>query len=96
MAVADKFLQPTLDVTEDEWERVFTVNVKSIYLSVKEFMPRMIEQGQGASMINVSSIGATRPRPGLVWYNSSKGAVTNVSSPRNSCSSTFALPSPMQ
>lgn len=70
--------KPTLDVTEDEWERVFTVNVKSIYLSVREFMPRMIEQGQGASMINVSSIGATRPRPGLVWYNSSKGAVTNA------------------
>lgn len=42
-------------------------------------MPRFIEQGKGGSMINISSTGASRPRPGLVWYNASKGAVTNVS-----------------
>lgn len=71
--------QPTSEVTEDEWERVFKVNVKSIYLSAKTFMPRFIDQGQGGSVINISSTGASRPRPGLVWYNASKGAVTNVS-----------------
>jgi NADP-dependent 3-hydroxy acid dehydrogenase YdfG len=58
---------------------VFKVNVKSIYLAAKTTMPRFIEQGQGGSMINISSTGASRPRPGLVWYNASKGAVTNVS-----------------
>lgn len=42
-------------------------------------IPRLIEQGKGGSMINISSTGANRPRPGLVWYNASKGAVTNVS-----------------
>lgn len=42
-------------------------------------MPCLIEQGQGGSMINISSTGASRPRPGLVWYNASKGAVSNVS-----------------
>ena len=73
------FEQPTAEVTEDEWERVFKVNVKSIYFSAKTFMPRFIEQGQGGSVINISSTGASRPRPGLVWYNASKGAVTNVS-----------------
>jgi NADP-dependent 3-hydroxy acid dehydrogenase YdfG len=58
---------------------VFNVNVKSIYLATKTVMPRFIEQGSGGSVINISSTGASRPRPGLVWYNASKGAVTNVS-----------------
>lgn len=70
--------QPTAEVTEAEWERVFNVNVKGIFLGTNAFIPKLIEQGQGGSMINVSSTGATRPRPGLVWYNASKGAVSNV------------------
>ncbi|KAJ5381910.1 4-formylbenzenesulfonate dehydrogenase TsaC1/TsaC2 [Penicillium cataractarum] len=70
--------KPTAEVTEDEWERVFNVNVKSIYLAANVIMPKFIEQGQGGSMINISSTGASRPRPGLVWYNASKGAVTNA------------------
>jgi NAD(P)-dependent dehydrogenase (short-subunit alcohol dehydrogenase family) len=76
-------LQPTAEVTDDEWERVFKVNVKSIFLAGKVVMPRFIEQGKsrGGSMINISSTGASRPRPGLVWYNASKGAVSNVSGP---------------
>ncbi|KAF8197656.1 hypothetical protein K438DRAFT_1824426 [Mycena galopus ATCC 62051] len=70
--------KPTVEVTDDEWERVFKVNVKSIFLSAKVVLPRLIEQGKGGSIINISSTGATRPRPGLVWYNASKGAVTNA------------------
>lgn len=70
--------QPTAEVTEDEFQRVFDVNVKGIFLAVQAFMPKMIAQGQGGSMINISSTGAARPRPGLVWYNASKGAVSNV------------------
>lgn len=58
---------------------MFNVNVKSIFLAAQVVMPKFIEQGQGGSMINISSTGASRPRPGLVWYNASKGAVTNVS-----------------
>lgn len=57
---------------------MFNVNVKSIYLATKTVMPRFIEQGSGGSVINISSTGASRPRPGLVWYNASKGAVSNV------------------
>lgn len=72
-------IQPTVEVTEAEWERVFTVNVKSIFLGSQVFVKRLLEQGGGGSMINISSTGATRPRPGLVWYNASKGAVSNVS-----------------
>lgn len=70
--------KPTVDVTDDEWERVFRVNVKSIFLSVKIGFPQMQKQKQGGCMINISSTGAIRPRPGLVWYNASKGAVSNV------------------
>ncbi|RJE23220.1 hypothetical protein PHISCL_04424 [Aspergillus sclerotialis] len=70
--------KPTVEVTEEEWERVFNVNVRGIFLANKELMPRLIKQGQGGSMINISSTGASRPRPGLVWYNASKGAVSNA------------------
>lgn len=69
--------KPTLDVTEDEFDKVFAVNVKSIYHSVPAIVPIMKKRG-GGSIINIASIGATRPRPGLVWYNASKGAVANV------------------
>ncbi|KAJ9213990.1 hypothetical protein DTO166G4_4435 [Paecilomyces variotii] len=70
--------KPTLEVTEEEWERVFQVNVKSIFHAVKTVIPRFIEQGNGGSVINISSTGASRPRPGLVWYNATKGAVSNA------------------
>jgi 3-oxoacyl-[acyl-carrier protein] reductase len=66
-------------VTEDEFDRVMNVNVKSIYLSVIVAVPALRQRGGGA-IINIASIGAMRPRPGLVWYNASKGAVANVSS----------------
>ncbi|OJJ95419.1 hypothetical protein ASPACDRAFT_55114 [Aspergillus aculeatus ATCC 16872] len=59
--------KPTVEVTEAEWERVFTVNVKSIFLGSQVFVKRLLEQGGGG-----------QPRPGLVWYNASKGAVSNA------------------
>ncbi|KAJ0303273.1 hypothetical protein COL516b_006792 [Colletotrichum fioriniae] len=71
--------KPTVEVTESEFDRVFNVNVKGIFLGTAAFMPRVIKQGEGGVMLNISSIGALRPRPGLVWYNASKGAVCNVS-----------------
>jgi len=70
--------KPTLEVTEAEFDRVFNVNVKSIYHSVNAVVPQMIKQGHTASIVNIASIGAYRPRPGLVWYNASKGAVANA------------------
>jgi len=69
--------KPTVDVTEDEFDKVMAVNVKSIYFSIPAIIPAMKERG-GGSIINIASIGAMRPRPGLVWYNASKGAVANV------------------
>jgi NAD(P)-dependent dehydrogenase (short-subunit alcohol dehydrogenase family) len=73
--------KPTLEVTEAEFEKCVKVNLESIYLSVKIVVARMVARGKGGSVVNVSSIGSSRPRPGLVWYNASKGAVSNVSRP---------------
>jgi NAD(P)-dependent dehydrogenase (short-subunit alcohol dehydrogenase family) len=72
------FYKPTLQVTEDDFDRVFNVNVKSIFFSVGAFVPQLLEEKRPGVMINIASIGATRPRPGLVWYNASKGAVWNA------------------
>jgi len=70
--------KPTIEVTEDEFDKVFTVNVKSIFHSARHFIPNLINQATGGSIINIASIGALRPRPGLVWYNASKAAVSNA------------------
>jgi 3-oxoacyl-[acyl-carrier protein] reductase len=66
--------KPVLEVTEAEFDRVYAVNVKSIYWSVQEFVPYFREQG-GGNFINIASTAGVRPRPGLVWYNGSKAAV---------------------
>ncbi|KAF1984026.1 NAD(P)-binding protein [Aulographum hederae CBS 113979] len=68
--------KPTLEVTLDEFSRVFDINVKSVYLSVAAVVPHL--QKNGGSILNISSIGSLRPRPGLVWYNATKGAVSNA------------------
>ncbi|OAJ51361.1 3-oxoacyl-ACP reductase [Paraburkholderia ginsengiterrae] len=66
--------KPVLEVTEAEFDRVYAVNVKSIYWSVQEFVPYFRQQG-GGCFVNIASTAGVRPRPGLVWYNGSKGAV---------------------
>lgn len=70
--------QPLLDVGEDEFDRVFRVNVKSIFHFVRAAVPVM-RDGGGGVILNVGSTAAIRPRPGLTWYNASKGAVSLMS-----------------
>ncbi|KAF2799055.1 oxidoreductase ucpA [Melanomma pulvis-pyrius CBS 109.77] len=70
--------KPTMDVTEDEFQKVFDVNVKGVYLGCNAYIPQAIERKEGGVIINIASVGATRPRPGLVWYNASKGAIWNA------------------
>jgi len=67
--------QPMLNVTEEQFDRIFQVNVKSIYLSAMHCVPVFRRQGGGGCFINVASTAGVRPRPGLTWYNGSKGAV---------------------
>jgi len=70
--------QPALDVPEDEFDRCYAVNVKSIYLSTVHAVPEFRRIGGGA-FINIASTAGVRPRPGLTWYNGSKGAVITTS-----------------
>jgi len=66
-----------LDVAEAEFERIFDVNVKAIYLATLACVPEMVKRGGGV-IINTASTGGVRPRPGLVWYNGSKGAAITI------------------
>jgi 3-oxoacyl-[acyl-carrier protein] reductase len=66
--------QPMLEVEEAEFDRVFAVNVKSVYLFAQAAVPPMRAQGRGV-IINIGSTAGLRPRPGLTWYNGTKGAV---------------------
>ncbi|GAB3626389.1 3-ketoacyl-ACP reductase [Pandoraea terrae] len=70
--------KPLLEVTEAEFDRVYAVNVKSIFWSARAMMPYFLQRGGGV-MINIASTAGVRPRPGLVWYNGSKGAVITAS-----------------
>ncbi|MDR6869873.1 3-oxoacyl-[acyl-carrier protein] reductase [Bosea sp. BE125] len=70
--------QPMLDVSEEEFDRVFAVNVKSIYLMARATVPHFREHGGGV-ILNIGSTAGIRPRPGLTWYNGSKGAVNLLS-----------------
>lgn len=69
--------KPMLDVTEDELDRILAVNVKGLFHAANAAIPVMREGGRGA-IVNIASTGALRPRPGLTWYNATKGAVTTL------------------
>ncbi len=70
--------QPMLDVSEEEFDRVFAVNVKSIFLMARAVVPHFREHGGGV-ILNIGSTAGLRPRPGLTWYNGSKGAANLLS-----------------
>src|ERR687892_321437 len=70
--------KPYLEVTEAEFDRVFAVNVKSIYLSALHAVPVFRARKRGC-FVNIASTAGVRPRPGLTVYNSSKGAVILMS-----------------
>lgn len=66
--------QPLLDVDHATFRKVYAINVDSIFHMTHAVVPHWRERGHGV-MINVGSTAGIRPRPGLTWYNSSKGAV---------------------
>src|SRR6202012_4562282 len=69
--------QPMLDVSEADFDRLFQVNVKSLYLAARHCVPIFRRQRSGC-FINIGSTAGVRPRPGLRWYNGSKGAVSLI------------------
>lgn len=68
---------PMLDVDEETFDRIYAVNVKSIYLSALHAVPVFREQKHGI-IVNITSTAGVRPRPGLTWYNGSKGAAITL------------------
>lgn len=70
--------KPYLEVSEAEFDKVYAVNVKSVFLSARHAVPVFRAQGGGV-LVNIASTAGVRPRPGLTVYNSSKGAVITLS-----------------
>jgi 3-oxoacyl-[acyl-carrier protein] reductase len=70
--------KPLLETTDDEFERIYAVNVKSVFLAARHAVPVFRAQG-GGCFVNIASTAGVRPRPGLTVYNSSKGAVIVMS-----------------
>jgi 3-oxoacyl-[acyl-carrier protein] reductase len=66
-----------IEVDEATFDQVYAVNVKSIYLSTVHVVPVFRQQGGGV-FLNIASTAGVRPRPGLTWYNGTKGAVITI------------------
>jgi len=66
-----------LDVDENSFDRITDVNMKALFHASKAVVPQMAKQG-GGSILATASTAGLRPRPGLVWYNASKGWVINA------------------
>ncbi len=69
--------QSLMTVTEAEFDRIYAVNVKSIFLATLAAVPELEKRGGGV-IINMASTAGLRPRPGLTWYNGTKGAVLTL------------------
>jgi 3-oxoacyl-[acyl-carrier protein] reductase len=69
--------KPCLEVSEEEFDRIYAVNVKALFHSVRAAVPVMRDAGGGLILTTASTAGV-RPRPGLTWYNGSKGAAITL------------------
>jgi NAD(P)-dependent dehydrogenase (short-subunit alcohol dehydrogenase family) len=70
--------KPTENVTDDEFDLCFNVNVKSVYVSSSVLLPYFLDNRRPGVFIQIASTAGIRPRPGLTWYNASKAAVINA------------------
>ena len=70
--------RPYIEVSEADFDKVYAINVKSVYLSAIHAVPVFRKRG-GGCFVNIASTAGVRPRPGLTVYNSSKGAVIIMS-----------------
>jgi 3-oxoacyl-[acyl-carrier protein] reductase len=68
--------QPLEGLAEEEFDRIHAVNMKSIYLAMREAVPRFkARRRPGGVVLNIASTAGVSPRPRLAWYNASKGWV---------------------
>jgi 3-oxoacyl-[acyl-carrier protein] reductase len=66
--------KPMLEIDEAEFDRIYAVNVKGVFLGCQAVVPHFRKSGGGV-IINIGSTAGLRPRPGLSAYNATKGAV---------------------
>jgi 3-oxoacyl-[acyl-carrier protein] reductase len=64
--------QPLEELPETEFDRLFAINAKSVYLTARHLVPHMKRSGGGA-ILNIASTAGVSPRPRLTWYNATKG-----------------------
>jgi len=69
--------KPMLEISEAEFDRVFAINVKGLFLFSQGVVPAFRKNGGGV-IVNIGSTAGLRPRPGLSAYNATKGAVHNL------------------
>lgn len=70
--------RPMLEVDEETFDRIYAVNVKAIFHGAHAAIPAFRAQGSGGVILNIASTAGVRPRPGLTWYNGSKGAAITL------------------
>lgn len=70
---------PFLDITEEEFDRIVRVNLKSVFLGCQVFGKYLVERGQGGSIINLGSMSGIVPLSRVFTYSATKGAVHNLS-----------------
>ncbi len=69
---------PFFEITEEEWHKILDVNLKSMFLACQIFGKRMIDQGEGGSIINFSSASSGPPLSKVFTYSISKAGVNNL------------------
>lgn len=76
VAVSDN--KTILDITEEEWDRVMTVTLKSQFLMSKHVAQQMVAQGTGGKIVNVGSTSGWQGRPRAIAYSTAKGGIANM------------------
>jgi NAD(P)-dependent dehydrogenase (short-subunit alcohol dehydrogenase family) len=69
---------PFLDITEDEYQKIMDVNLKSMFLACQIYGKKMIDQGRGGSVINIASVSSGPPLSRVFTYSVSKAGVANL------------------
>src|SRR5690606_21467693 len=69
---------PIFEVTEEEWQRIIDVNLKSVFLACQVFGKAMVESGRGGSIINISSVSSGPPLSKVFTYSVTKGGVNQI------------------
>jgi len=76
VAISDN--KTILDITEEEWDRVMAVTLKSQFLMAKHVAAQMVSQGPGGRIVNIGSTSGHRGRSRAVAYSAAKGGVANL------------------